>query len=164
MNLNIIILLDNNIMANKTNINDYFSDDDQVIDEPTDEEEYLDEEDSLDEETRQLIYNTAFKNIDYENLSVKEVTNKAPAKRPDTKGLNKLSLIDFTKKVDDDEKSRKPKKFVSQRREDKKKELGVSNDIPKRHFNPRMTPYNFINRQNKNSKVNLNNTDEFPIL
>ena len=151
-------------MANKTTINDYFSDDDQVIDEPNDAEEYSEEEDSLDEETRQLIYKSAFKNIDYENVSVKESTNKTKTKRPDTKGPNKLSLIDFAKKVDEDEKNRKPKRFVSQRREDKKKELGLTNDMPKRHFNPRMPPYNFVNRQNKNSKLNLNNTEEFPAL
>ncbi len=48
MNLNIIIQLNNYIMANKTTINDYFSDDDQVIDKPNETEEYSEEE-SLDE-------------------------------------------------------------------------------------------------------------------
>ena len=150
-------------MANKTTINDYFSDDDQVIDKPNETEEYSEEE-SLDEETRQLIYRSALKNIDYEIVSVKESTNKIKTKRPDTKSLNKLSLIDFTKKVVEDEKSRKPKRFVSHRREDKKKELGLTNDMPKRQFNPRKPPYNFVNRQNKNSKLNLSNMEEFPSL
>ena len=83
-----------------------------------------------------------------------------------TKKSNKLSLGDFTKKIEEEVKITQPKKFMSQRADIKRKELGLDKPVEiKRLFNPRKLPYNFVFRQNDTHKeINITNTTDFPSL
>jgi len=162
---------------NKNNTNDYFSDDDEVeLEENTmenlqDEEEY-ESDGSMDEETRRIVFQAVTRNMNWDNLTYnvkkepvqkkKEETNSKPKK---TK--NVFSLSDFVKKLDEDEKAKQPKKFVSKRVEDKKKQLGAVEEPNKmkRTFNPRLPPYNFAHKKKEFTEtVNLNNAMDFPSL
>lgn len=82
-----------------------------------------------------------------------------------SKSKNVFSLSDFTKKIDEEVKLSQPKKFISKRADEKRKELGLDNDIIKRTFNPRKLPYNFVNRVNNNTEeINISNNMDFPSL
>lgn len=156
------------------NVDQYFSDDeDDII-----EEEQLDEEsdDSMDDYTRQIIREATIRNLErmeneYKNMErVQKVKKPLKTDQPDQPKKNKkqsqvLSLGEFTKKIDAEMEASKPKKFVSKRVEDKKKVMGLDNNVVKRNFNPRLPPYNFVqhNKQNQNS-VNIDSKEEFPSL
>ncbi len=77
---------------------------------------------------------------------------------------NKMTLLDFNKKVDDEIKANEPKKFTSKRSTDKKKLNPTSNiDIIKRKFNPRNPPYNFVHKERKDDNIIIN-LEDFPEL
>lgn len=153
------------------NTNNYFSEDEHNndIDENENNEESSD--DSMDEETRQIIFKSAQRDIDWSKLNV-SAKNKQPLIKKHTrvKSIKTTSLIDFVKKVDNDEKEKKPKKFTSKRLEDKKKVDGIINNdisIKTRTFNPRLPPYNFINKKQTNDKlktIDFKNDELFPSL
>ena len=179
------ILMNTNKNLNK---DDYFSDDEEVeqkTETPDIEEEY-ESDDSMDEETRRLVFQSVSKNMNWDLncISKKETTNKQkkitdkqkkvttnnqPATDKQKKTKNVLSLIEFVQKIDADEKAKQakqPKKFVSKRVEDKRKQLGVSKEIkPKRSFNPRLPPYNFVHgKKELVPTVNFSNELDFPSL
>jgi hypothetical protein len=124
------------------------------------------EDESMDEETRNIIFNK-ISNINYEmnqespiNESKKKIKNKE-------KNTKQLSLIDFNKKIADESKNKQTKKFISKRVNDKKKVLGIVEELPKRTFNPRLPPYNFvhnINDRKVEENININNNEAFPTL
>lgn len=152
---------------NNTKYNDYFSDDEKNNDEQNDgfEDDY-ESDGSIDEETRRIIYQATMKNINNLDTIYKEI-EKGTVKEvkpiiTKEKDKNSLSLSEFSKKVEDEINSKKPKKFVSKRVEDKKKSLGVEENVYKRQFNPRLPPYNFVNRKVETKQVNINDIKEFP--
>jgi hypothetical protein len=98
----------------------------------------------------------------------KDTSKKIPKINKVSNKNNKtsLSLSEFTKKIDDDIKNTKPKKFISKRADEKRKELGIDDEIvSKRSFNPRKIPYNFVDRIKYNmNEINISNTMDFPSL
>ncbi len=169
----------NNVNKNyKNNVDTYFSDDD--VEEQYDEIVESESDDEMDDYTRKLIYEASARNLERMEQEFKSfekgIKNSKPKKekveqKQEQKSQTKkqsqvLSLGDFNKKVDAELEAKKPKKFVSKRVEDKKKLSGIDDsNVPKRQFNPRFPPYNFVHHKNKQSNnVNLNNTDDFPSL
>ena len=169
-----------NFKSNNNNIafSNYIPD--SEFEKDTDEQENSDEnEDSdeeLDDETRQMIYAKASRNINRiisdidisnQNIKKEEKQNKEYIKKQNKLNKNSkcvMSIIDFNKKIE--EKKTKIKKFTSKRVDDKKKQLGIEESIkPKRTFNPRKPPYNFVKTHDiKIINLDLANTDEFPSL
>jgi hypothetical protein len=154
---------------NQNNPNDYFSDDEVPEQDVRDELEQS--EDEMDEETRRIIFAAASKNSIMDFFQSKQTPAKSKEKKSnesETKkqGKKVMTLDQFNKKVDAEEKAKKPIKFVSKRAVDKKKQLGLGDDNQvKRSFNPRLPPYNFVHKKiNSQSDVNLNNKDDFPSL
>lgn len=98
--------------------------------------------------------------------SISKNTSKDFPKINKVSNKTSLSLSEFTKKIDDDIKNTKPKKFISKRADEKRKELGIDDEIvSKRSFNPRKIPYNFVDRiKNNMNEINISNTIEFPSL
>jgi len=154
---------------------DYFSDDeiqDEVQDEQTLEEDVI-SDNEMDEETRLIIYRAAQKNkpdIFQYNTSLKEEQKKI-TKIKTTIDISKqtkkvMTLEEFTKKIEAEEKAKKPNKFVSRRTVDKKKQFGTDETtVIRRHFNPRFPPYNFINKKVISNNIgDINNNKEFPSL
>jgi len=139
--------------------------------------EKLLEEERIKEELEEQAYlksliEASNKKSYYNDYFIKEQTRtKSLPKINNVKELNKtnkstLSLSEFKKKIDDDIKNNKPKKFISKRADDKRKELGIDIEpVLKRTFNPRKEPYNFVYRmKNTINDININNTKEFPSL
>lgn len=126
---------------------DYISE----VDEEYDEEE----EDYLDEETRAIIFNK-INDIDYTMSNNKK--EDIPKKSIKQKSSNVLSLIDFNKKLQSENK-----KFISKRVEAKRK---VNNIEQKkvRQFNPRLPPYNHVHKSQKNNNLDINSNNDFPTL
>jgi hypothetical protein len=144
---------------------DYFSDDDQdnIIDEENNEQ---DSDDNMDDETRQAIFRAIIGNEEKE-INYNETSNKPIKKNKQKKLTNTLSLEEFSKKMEKEEKANQPKKFVSKRAEEKRKQLGLVEETlkSKRSFNPRLPPYNFIHKKNiSNDPVDINNSNDFPSL
>jgi hypothetical protein len=150
----------------KFNTDNYFSDDEVNQDNQIDECEESD--DSLDEETRRIIYQSISRNMNWDDLTYN--VKKEPVKKKQSstdkpmKTKNVLSLGQFVQKIDIEEKTKQPKKFVSKRVEEKRKQFGVSEDTkPKRSFNPRMPPYNFVHGKKEPEKpINFSNNLDFP--
>ena len=99
--------------------NNYFSDneDNNSID------ELYESDNSIDDETRRLVYDAIKKRDnenDYENLEIENKKNNNQ-KNKSKKNKKSLSLDEFCKKLDKEEEINKPKKFVSLRAENKKK-------------------------------------------
>lgn len=191
MNLNIFINKYRIIMSLKANKNtkvpDYFSDDeveeqdtrDIMDDYPDyDDEEEYDEE--MDEETRRIIFAKASSNIDRFTSELNDLSQNAKKLKEEKlnkkleKKQNKLnkngkgimSISDFNKKIEEEEKAKKPKKFISKRADDRKKKLGIEEVTgPKRAFNPRKPPYNFVKSHDiKEVTFDVLNTNDFPSL
>ncbi len=176
-----------NSNLSKHNPDEYFSDDNDGTNEPNDTNNYFSDDevpeqdvkeeleqsdDEMDEETRRIVFAAASKNsiMDFFNSESKQ-TNKKENKPSEVKenkkqGKKVMSLDQFNKKVEAEEKAKKPVKFVSKRAVDKKKQLGLGEDNQvKRSFNPRLPPYNFVHKKiNSQLDVNLNNKDDFPSL
>ncbi len=158
-----------NINDNDNN-DEIFSDDDVPEQEVPEELEESDGE--MDEETRRIIFAAAARKnetdfFSFESKSVKKSNQEKTSKNsPQKSGKKTMSLDEFNKKVDADEKARKPVKFVSKRATDKKKQLGLDEPTqPKRHFNARLPPYNFVHKKViTNNTVQINDIKEFPTL
>jgi hypothetical protein len=151
---------------NSYNDEDYFSDDKSDIENP-EEVEQEDEEYEIDDETRRIIWEASQKNYSLltqeSNINSNQDTNNNNKKNTKKqKPNNKFSLNDFNKNVEKDEEAKKPKKFVSKRMNTKKKEMGITEVIEKRKFNPRLPPYNFV--KVKSNEVYEINNEEFPTL
>lgn len=145
----------------------YFSDD-EIIEQNSDDKEYESDE-SIDEETINVIHQAILKNSlnDFSNsFKESEPNNKKIINTKQIKNKHSFSLEEFNKKIEKEEKSKQPKKFVSKRAEDRKKTYGFNDDFkPRRQFNPRYPPYNFVHKKKDlNEKININNTTEFPSL
>jgi len=173
-------------MSLKANANikvpDYFSDDeveeqdnyDVMEDYPDDEEEY-----EMDEETRRIIFEHSSRNIEkltseldeLARIEKKQKEDKINAKKEkkqnklEKKGKTTFNLADFNKKLEEDDKAKKPKKFVSKRADEKKKQLGFDEVTgPKRSFNSRKPPYNFVKSHDRKEMVADLNPNDFPSL
>lgn len=164
----------------KTNMtkNDYFSDDEPEENELDDENLDAESDDSMDEETKRIIWEASRRNyekMEQDRVREQEIMmnkllntkitkeNVPEIKSNNSKPKKSISLNDFNKKVEQEELAKKPKKFVSKRVMDKKKQSGVETEVkPKRQFNPRLPPFNFVRKQ-KQDKVQLNSVD-FPSL
>ena len=134
----------------------YFSEEENDIIYSDDENNEGDEgelssDESIDIETKNIFYKANYNNT-YELDEDKNINNNK-VKKPQIK--SSLSLQDFVKKIELD----KPKKFVSKRVSDRKPVIITK----KRSFNPRLPPYNFVNKNNTNKKIDFND-DDFPSL
>ena len=180
-----------------TKIPDYFSDDeveeqyehdDDIItynDEYNEYEDNYDYEDDaneeMDEETRRIIFEQTTRNIDRITSDFNKLSEQNKKEKEDKINLKKLkkemkaekkgkqifNLVDFNKKIEEDIKANQPKKFISQRADTKRKELGISSNenIIKRSFNPKKQPYNFVkSHEKKETILELINPEEFPSL
>jgi hypothetical protein len=159
---------------------DYFSDDDDQICEQNDENEegddvYEEEEDDdeMDAETRRIIWEaTTRRSANYDFADISKEYNEKKSKKKSSSNSNQkqkknasLSLEQFNKLMEEKIKENKPKKFVSKRAEEKKKMNGVEEQVYKRHFNPKLPPYNFVNKTREAIvPVDLNNKNDFPSL
>jgi len=156
-----------------TNIPDYFSDDEVAEQDNRDiMDDYPDDEYEIDEETRRIIYENAAKNINrfettYDGFGGKQTKKSEKTKSNiDKKSKNVFNLAEFNKKLEDEANAKKPKKFVSKRADEKRKQLGIDeNSGPKRSFNPKKPPYNFVKSHDKKEiKPEFSNLEEFPSL
>jgi hypothetical protein len=161
---------------------DYFSDDeveeqnynDIMDDYPDDDEEY-----EMDEETRRIIFAHSSRNIEkltselndlaYVERKLKEdklnIKKEKKQNKLEKKGKTIFSISDFNKKLEEEENAKKPKKFVSKRADERKKQLGIEENVgPRRSFNPRKQPYNFVKSRDKKELVPDINSNEFPSL
>jgi hypothetical protein len=122
-----------------------------------DNEEHSSEEyDYMDDSMRNLYFNNS-KDIDY-TINTTKTQKKTVVK---DKAVKHFSLLDFNKKTDKEQKDKMPKKFTSKRVDTKKKKNDNEENIPKRKFNPRLPPYNFVNRQKSVQTINI---EDFPEL
>ena len=164
-------------MSLKTNTKttNYFSDDD--IEEPNNmdiSDDYSNDSDDyeMDEETRRIAFSSRnisrFISDQSEQSEQKEKkSNKQGAKaKSEAKSKKVFNLVEFNKKLEEEANAKKPKKFVSKRADNKKKQLGIDENIgPKRSFNPRKPPYNFVKSHDKpDDKPNIINSNDFPSL
>ncbi len=161
---------------------DYFSDDeveeqdnhDIMDDYPDDEEEY-----EMDEETRRIVFAHSSRNIEKLTNELNELASMERKLKEDKlnikkekkhnkiekKGKSIFNLSEFNKKLEEEEKAKKPKKFVSKRADDKKKQLGIEENVgPKRSFNPRKPPYNFVKSHDRKEMAPELNANDFPSL
>ncbi len=160
--------------TNKYVEEDYFSDDnedqnDQQIEEPVenyDEEE----EEEMDPETRKMLWEASMRrscNYDFTDIAKDKSKQKKSNSKSNQKQKKKvgLSLEEFNKKIEEEQKAKQPKKFVSKRVEEKKKVNGVEEQVVKRNFNARLPPYNWVHKsKEENVQVDLNNKNDFPSL
>ena len=100
------------------------------------------------------------------DFCVKGETKKSGGKKEmNTKKKNSMTLGDFNKQIDEKIKESQPKKFTSKRADDKRKTLGLDVMVePKRTFNPRKQPYNFVNRKKIINSTDVNSMEEFPTM
>ncbi len=161
---------------------DYFSDDDveeqdnhDIMDDyPDDDEEY-----EMDEETRRIVFAHSSRNIEKLTSELNELASMERKLKEDKlnmkkekkqnkiekKGKTIFNLSEFNKKMEEEEKAKKPKKFVSKRADEKKKLLGIDEDVgPKRSFNPRKPPYNFVKSHDRKEMAPELNPNDFPSL
>ena len=172
-------------MSFKANTNikapDYFSDDEveeqdnnDIMDDYPDDEEY-----EMDEETRRIIFAHSSRNIEkltnelnqLAQMEKKQKEDKLNMKKEkkqnklEKKGKTVFNLADFNKKLEEEEKAKKPKKFTSKRADEKRKQLGLDEDVgPKRSFNPRKPPYNFVKSHDRKEMAPELNPNDFPSL
>jgi len=137
--------------------------------EEEEEEDYENEEDIMDDETRQIIYKTLNKNINrgeslFDNKKV--IHNNYNNCDKVNKTKKTFSLNEFIEKINIEEDKNKPKKFISSRASEKRKHLGINKETnPKRCFNARLPPFNFVHGQKEvHQFVNFNNKEDFPSL
>jgi len=76
------------------------------------------------------------------------------------------SLNEFVEKFEPKETANQPKKFISKRVNEKKKQSDIYNETKiKRQFNPRIPPYNFVHVKKETKQIiNIFNEHEFPSL
>ena len=127
----------------------------------------IEEEEELDEETKRILWEANLRRLNNKESDFVFIddTKKLKQKKSNDKKNKKnvLSLEEFSKKVEEDEKLKQPKKFVSKRVEEKKK-VNEENTI-KRTFNARLPPYNWVYQTKKEQvNININDEHEFPSL
>lgn len=115
-----------------------------------------DDYDYMDDEMRNLYFNNS-KDIDYTIQTSTEIKKKQIKE----KNNNHFTLLEFNKKTDKEQKDKEPKKFMSKRMNDKKKQNDNEEILPKRKFNPRLPPFNFVNKPKIIQTLNM---DDFPSL
>jgi hypothetical protein len=132
------------------------------------EEEVEEVDEPIDPEIMKAVLRASEREIEYNFAPKGSGKGKGKGNKPETtttkdkKKKNILTLNEFTNQIANVEKS---KKFTSKRAEDKKKLLGTYEDasVPKRQFNARKEPYNFVYKtNNKNQYVDMNSNEEFP--
>lgn len=153
---------------NNFNNNDYFSDD-EVEEQVTnyDIEDDNESDNEVDEETRRIINETINKKTQWEEITHVTKQKSNNKKQPvSNKAKSVFSLGEFVQKVEIDEKAKQPKKFMSKRVEEKRKQTGPIIEVkPKRSFNPRLPPYNFVyNKTVTQQLIDFSNTTDFPSL
>jgi hypothetical protein len=143
------------------NPNIYFSDDE--VNNNVDSELDYQTDDSFDDDTRRLVYNALENKLEDDLLTINITKTNKEIKQKNKKLKTSMTLDELIKKIDIVEN--KPKKFVSKRAKEKKS-TDINQIVTKRHFNPRMVPYNSINKLNttKNNNINFNNNNDFPTL
>ena len=174
MNLNIIIYnlyivlmdtqLKNNILPKNFDSNKLINPD--IVLEDEEEEDEIDETiDEMDDETLEIINRMRSKKINSDQSTFFEDKPKNiksdKVEKSSKKEKKKLSLQELNKVIEEDTKPT-IKRFTSKRVEDKKSH----NDpiFPKRQFNPKKPPYNFIRKVSTTIIPNYNNNQEFPEL
>ena len=138
-------------------------------DEEDDEDEELEEIEEIDEETRNILFKAINNNKTFDfgdiddNKNIKNIKDK---KTKPNKENKTLSLEAFTRSVNSNKTKGSTKKFVSKRADDKKKELGMDENVgPKRQFNARLPPYNYVHNNVFNIRdIKLDSNKEFPSL
>lgn len=151
----------------------YFSDSDKSnkeVQSENEEEEELSEYE-MDDETRMIIYNAMKRRAEedknfYDDLNSVEKPVKKKERIRKVKTKKYIDLI----QVDNNVVEEKPKKWMSRRLADKKKELGIKDDnskrtVQRRTFNPRLpvpTKDTFKRKVDFN-EVNITD-EEFPSL
>ena len=137
------------------------------------EDEELEEIEEIDEETRNILFKAINNNKTFDfgeiddNKNIKD-RNKTKSKK-ETKETKTLSLEAFTRSINNNQFNKtkdSTKKFVSKRADDKKKELGMDENVgPKRQFNARLPPYNYVHNPVFNiENIKLDSNKEFPSL
>ena len=150
----------------------YFSDSDKSnkeVQSENEEEEELSEYE-MDDETRMIIYNAMKRRQDSgkdyyqdENVCVTPVKKKERVRK--VKQKKYIDLTEFDKKVEEE----KPKKWMSKRLADKKKELGIKDEEPRkiiarRTFNPRLPKPNKDTFKKTEEKEVIFTEEMFPSL
>ena len=174
MNLNIIIYnlyivlmdtqLKDKILPKNFDSNKLINPD--IVLEDEEEEDEIDETiDEMDDETLEIINRMRSKKINSDQSTFFEDKPKNiksdKVEKSSKKENKKLSLQELNKVIEEDTKPT-IKRFTSKRVEDKKSH----NDpiFPKRQFNPKKPPYNFIRKVSTTIIPNYNNNQEFPEL
>ena len=139
---------------------EYLSDDekDEILEELTFDELYPEEE--FDDEMKQLLYkSSSVNNDDAFAISPKKdkTAMKSPKKSPKMK--ESISLKDFTQKLEEEE----TKNRWINKRTNSKNNIDDKLKTTTRKFNPRLPPYKFIKRDNKEIKIVKDETN-FPSL
>lgn len=142
--------------------------DEEVKEENEVEEEDTRSDDEMAEYLKEIVQNKSTKGqLDLDSITKKDKKNSKEkiSKEKKDKSKNSLSLVDFNNKIDEVIQKNKPKKFVSKRVEEKKEKVEVIDTVYKRSFEPRLPPFNFVNKNHNNhTKININDTDLFPCL
>ena len=132
------------------------------------EEENEEENNDEDEEEREYMKSIYMATLNANTFDFKQTIKQSKVEKSKPKVVKSkvtLSLNEFTSKIEQELMENQPKKFVSKRADDKRKILGIDDNIIKRTFNPRKPPYNFINRKVNNiTEVDLDNKLDFPSL
>jgi len=126
--------------------NDKVSNYDEEVSNYDEEASNYDEEASdLDEETRNVVFSASLKNID----NFYNISSGAKHKNKNQNNNNSKQQLQNQKQINNNI-------------------LGLHNLKPKRHFNPRLPPWddykNFKNKNNKKSVLDINNKNMFPEL
>jgi hypothetical protein len=144
------------------------SDSDEEVKEEENEVEDTRSDDEMAEYLKEIVLNNSNKGqLNLESITKKDkiVSKGKVSKEKKDKSKNSLSLVDFNNKIDEVIQKNKPKKFVSKRVEEKKEKIEVVETVYKRSFEPRLPPFNFVNKNHNNhTKININDTDLFPCL
>ena len=131
-------------------------------------DEYEEEEEEMDLETKKILWDANLKRLNNKesDFVFTDDSKKSKQKKSSDKKNKKvvLSLGEFSKKVEEEQISKQPKKFVSKRVEEKKKVNNDENSV-KRTFNARLPPYNWVIQSKKEQvNININDEHEFPSL
>jgi HD superfamily phosphohydrolase len=158
-------------MSKKIQNDNYFSDDDvdndNNNDDNNDDNISISSDESLDENTKRAIYEASLRSNEEleEEWNKLSKQNNKPKKQTNNKKNTKniITLGEFNKKIEKEIEAKKPKKFISKRVQEKKKDLEIEN-LPKRQFNPRLPPYTFVFKKSLNTNIDINNNNDFPTL
>lgn len=148
----------------------YFSDSDKSNNEDQSDTNLSEDElgdTYMDDETRLMIYH-AFQNRDPEKetqyqMDISSTPLKKKRERIRKPKVKKgINLFELNQKLEEN----KPKKWTSKRSQNKKEELGITNEVfKKRCFNPRLPPPNKDTfKKKKETNILSNDVNMFPTL